>query len=1034
MRRFSFFIAVFSIGLVLFLLLTGQFGKLFQGAGGDRDTATETTDAPESPFDAVDENIITYHNHDYDRGRIRFTIRGSIDGSSELNVSPQAINQQRTLSNAQVEIPIYPAATDRDPTDTFVLDAERVDYSPREEDSGDRILLEGRIHGQGRSGFPVFETENVELTFAVDESARLEGQSRVQVEYPAVVLRGQNGFVGNIATAEGLRTITVEPPLVVALSPDEDGSILGFRGGAVMDRPGGGESRTRVHLYSEGPMTIDREAGTADFVGPVFIYEVPEDTSLQPPAPEDLPANRFRCEKLRLALDPVSRRVTQLIAERVEDPVTVFLADGYRVEGNQLVWSDGEQEAVLTGDVRIVGEIGEFGAGVARVKPEIGRCWLTGGITARVRGAALEPGGDGELRERLGGDWILDGDRAELHYSRAEENQELELFRALAAPGERVRIREERDGGAVVLGGEMRYSPGDGTIQVLAGDEPGAERPDFRDGENVVFADRVDLALARPVLEFHGSVQGTIVDPPVDTSGEWPEWLGEGEDSRTEIAAERVRFSWDDENRLERVEAWRGEEPLDLAHHAEDSFRLRADSMEWEGARAEILARGEGLQTLSIEDRAELTARSLNFATDRRVMRGDGDVVFVARRPAPRGREGPAPHPVTIEGDHVEVRLQPEDAEVTAGDDPLKVPELIDARGWSDADGSLTIEEGSFRAIGRELMWDTVEGVVRLHGPGRQRVLYRGPEGLDEISAESLVYRSSDRTLVLEGETRARIHQGSVTSGGSEDADQYRNLPWDLTAANLVATFREDPEEKDALLLDRVIGSGGVVLTQEVTEIEFRGDDAEWDATTERLRVYSPEGRGHQTLYRGRVDRDELVAREILLVRPPKRRAHDMDRVEVLFIDVLSATIHLDDGGAKETPEHQPETFVLRADNLLLSLSGDPEEKVEGQPSLPIDEARAWGNVDFRGGDFRVDSHRSIFRRSTRTVYFQGQGDQKVQVLVKGRANIPAANEMEIEWTPGRGYRVKSRPAGGQWSSRRIEETLEMFGQEDREQ
>ena len=194
------------------------------------------------------------------------------------------------------------------------------------------------------------------------------------------------------------------------------------------------------------------------------------------------------------------------------------------------------------------------------------------------------------------------------------------------------------------------------------------------------------------------------------------------------------------------------------------------------------------------------------------------------------------------------------------------------------------------------------------------------------------------------------------------------------------------------------------------------------------MRIHSPGGQKLQTLYRGGERRDEIVAREILLVRPTTPRGAS-ERLEVLLVDVLSATIHLDET-APEDPK-RPDTFNLRADTMLIGLSKAPTPVAEGIPRMPIDEARAWGNVDFRGGDYRISSHRAMFRRSTRTLHFRGEGSQKVQILVQGSANIPAANEMEAEWIPGQGYRFKSRPAGGQWSARRLEDTLRLFGRDD---
>lgn len=1060
MKRFSFFLAVFSVGLLLFLLLTGQFGTLTGGGGpppeGGGTAATEPIQEP-----SRGEKRITYHKHDYERGRLEFTLRGAIEGSSEMRISsnPEELGQPRALRDAELEIPLYGAqGAAAGAEDVFLLKAERVQYEPRDGTGPEHVLLEGAIHGEGRSGTPSFDTRDVTLSIRPDESSRLSGSERIEVSYPAVTLRGQKGFEATIAGSEGIGDLRVNGPLVVALSPDEDGSILGFQGDALFADGAGGEERARVHLYSRGPMRIDPAGNAAIFEGPVAIYQVPADTPLDPPADADLPENRFLCERLRLELDSASRRVTRLVASKVTKPVEVHLADGYRVEGNELVWSDGEQEALLDGDVRIVGDIGEFGAGRARLHPGEGLCWLVGGITARVRGEAFagdgtasgsESGaGEGEWSRRLGGVWLLEGDRAELRYSRSPEGQELDLFRALAAPGERVTIREDRTGGALLLGAEMVYDPALGAIRVLPGDAPGAMRPEFHDGRSRGSADRIDLALVRPELTFEGGVDVLLVDPPSDADGSLPKWLSPSPDASTRVVAERVRLSWDDANRLQGIDAWRGEKPVELDHRSAEPFHLVADSIAWSGVEGTIRASGEGRQHLVFAERAEILARELSFSVITWIARGDGEVRCIAHQPAPAQAEGPARRPVTIDGDHVEVALRPPPAEgdgeaapqpatapPPAAPSPLRSGEVLGARGWSDTPGTLAIEEASFRAIGDQLDWDSVKGVVRLHGAGRQRVFHLGPEGPDELTADAITYSADERKLVLEGETRAKIHQGSVAPSDGEKKEESKSgsLLWDLTAGSLEAFFRPvEGGEEGAVTLDRVVAGGGVVLTQEESEIEFRGDCAEWDVATERLRVFSAKDQGLQTLYRGRERRDEIVAREILLVRPRSTGSKSSERIEVLFIDVLNAEFHIEEGAADDAK--RPDSFSLRTDNLLLGLSGTKERVSENVSPIPIDEARAWGNVDFRGGDYRIYSHRAIFKRNVRTLTFQGQERQKVQILLGGQATIPASNEMELEYRPGKGYILNERPATGRWSARSIEETLERFDRKDRKE
>ena len=790
--------------------------------------------------------------------------------------------------------------------------------------------------------------------------------------------------------------------------------------------------------------------------GPVYIYQVPADTSLNQPSLEDLPDHHFQCERLILTLDGKSRAITRFVAERVHEPVKVFLADRYRIEGDKLVWSLGEKEAHLSDNVRIFGDIGEVTAGGAKIRPDEGICHLIGGVTAKIRGDAL-PGrggdGDGEWEERMAGEWILDAHHAELHYSHGDNTDKLRLFRALAAPGEQVTIREDRENGALLLGGEMTYDPALGTIRVLKGAGPDALRPDFREGPNRVRAGQIDLSLISPLLEFSDAVDASLFRLPVGPEGKWPRWLapedGSNDEIRTTLSAERLRLSSTANHDLERIEAW-GEEgrPLELTHSAEKILHFKAAAVDWDGPAETIRAFGDGLQQMVLEDRADISAREIQFSLATWIARGHGDVHGIAMRPRPTDGEGPPLPPLTLDGPHVEVSLRPPAKEDQEGSSGVATPastasgtadstakteehtgEVIAARAWSDTPGSVIVDEGSFQLIGDECEWDAVLGVIRLHGRGRQRVIYRGVDGDNELSATSLVYQSSDRRLVLDGETRGRVLQGAVaTAGDSED----NRLPWDIRAGSLVAHFRlEGTEER--LELDRIVAGGKVSLIQPQSEIELHGDTAEWDARTERLRIYSPSGQGVQTLYRGKQRRSELIAREILLVRPTTLVPGRLDRIEALFIEVLQATVHLSDA-VPDDPKN-PDEFTLSANNLLVGFSGLREgEKTPGGMGMPIDEARAWGNVDFKGGLYRVLSHRTMFRRASRTLYFEGQGRQKVQVIANEDLAIPAKNKMSIEWVPPGRYRFRAVPAGQGWSRSQIEETLELFGREDRKE
>jgi len=88
LRRFTFFLGVFSVGLVVFLLLTGQF----QGT----EEPIENTET-EPPLDVTEQNHVTHRSYDYSLGRLRFTLRGLVDLSSGLVLSPDNLVNQRAI-------------------------------------------------------------------------------------------------------------------------------------------------------------------------------------------------------------------------------------------------------------------------------------------------------------------------------------------------------------------------------------------------------------------------------------------------------------------------------------------------------------------------------------------------------------------------------------------------------------------------------------------------------------------------------------------------------------------------------------------------------------------------------------------------------------------------------------------------------------------------------------------------------------------------------------------------------------------------
>ncbi len=85
---------------MVFLVFTGQFSKLYYGHSG----SSEASLFP--PRDPSELNLFVYHSHDLKRGRVRFTIRGVLEGGSDLEINFAELRKKGTLGDAILELPI----------------------------------------------------------------------------------------------------------------------------------------------------------------------------------------------------------------------------------------------------------------------------------------------------------------------------------------------------------------------------------------------------------------------------------------------------------------------------------------------------------------------------------------------------------------------------------------------------------------------------------------------------------------------------------------------------------------------------------------------------------------------------------------------------------------------------------------------------------------------------------------------------------------------------------------------------------------
>lgn len=997
MKRFSFFLAVFSIGLMTFMILTGQFYKMF----GDGE-ASETQ--PPAILPETDRaNRLTYHDYDYEAGRKRFTVEGEMASSGGLVLSPESLQQQRQINNARISIPIYNSASSVI-SDEIMIDTQEVRYQPEKQ----QAQLSGQIEGVGISGSPRFSTEGVTLSWGGAEGMRMLGEEPVRLRYPAIELFGAGGFAAEVVSDRGLGAFEVRAPVLVALSADAQGSILGFEGGRPISE--GSDQKSRVLIRSSGAMLVDTGASSARFEGLIQVHETADDTLLDHDLP--LPARHLQSDWMEIALDPVSRRLTQLHARRQKVPVTFQLAGGYFIEGNDLLWKEGEAQARITGEVRITGPVGEFRAEIAEVFPREDRCVLDGDVQARLKGSAssgdgVDPDGDG----RLSSDWTLSASRAEMVSGASGRLLSLRATGSLGAPVEIVEVRPQ---GARLVGGELFYDPATDLLEVTRG--KGSARPRFVEGRNEVLADRLGLSLANGHLEFTGGVEANLIDLPGGSRRGIPLWLaGDKPDDGTTIRCQTMEMTWGDSQRLERLHAIAGEEPLRLDRAGARHLELEGDRLTWIGKDGLVTLDGlRHRQRLTIDDRAQLSAKQLQVKLHQGLARGDGEVVAETVG-------GPEGRPVKIAAEHLELVFNKEfttenvEAEAVPGSHSIEL-----ARGWSDGEQRLSIEDGTFTATGQELIWRAATDTIRLAGGGEQRIEATGPQGTDSLSARTLIFERPEGKVLLEGDARATVHLGNVADA-TPRPDRGRQR-WFLHAGRLVGEVFSDPDSPERLALRTLEATGGIRLWQPEGGVEFTGQACQWQEEHQRLRVYSAEGNGLQTLTRGEKQRDEVVSRELVLVRSTVAGEVPLERIEVLFIEVLSATLFARVGESKSPPGQ----FQLRSDNLLMVLSqmGPRLEMV------PL-EALAWGSADFKGGDYRVLADRAHFFGGEARVVLAGKEKQPLQVFTAGVADLPPSRSIEVLWSD-QGYRLRNRPRGDGWSVKAVERALRLMQRPDR--
>ncbi|MDE0960659.1 MAG: hypothetical protein OSB09_07750 [Planctomycetota bacterium] len=986
MSRLAFFLGVFSVGLVVFLLLTGQF----QG----RDESFEEVE-PEPEVDVSEQNRVTHHSYDYSLGRLRFTLRGLVDLSSGLVLSPNNLVNQRDLLDASIEMPVY-AAGRTEPIDKILFEAQRVVTDP----GGEEAQVVGDLRAIGAGGSPEMRTKDMTIRWTDGEDIRLEGHSPVQVIWPQLELFGSSGMHGSIGSGAGLNSLIFSPPLIIAMKGTLNDE------GVVTEQGLDGDPGRQIRILCNGPMTLKGTENWVRFDGGVQVFEAQPEDPIVPQQPA--PARHIFADYLDLHLESTTRRLVRIEGSRRENPITIHLGGGVRVEGNQLDWQNGEARVRLSEGVLIYSELGTFEAQEATVLTQDGRCILSGGVSGKLVGKAITSSAESSSGEGL---WSVSAEDAEFQF----EDGRLLTLTARAVQGGSVVIEEQHPEGARIEGEELRWLALDQQLEVLSSAD---RRSIFSAGSNRIEAKSAALSIGKPRLVFDGGVQAKLVELPTGPTRTVPHWLGEN--PSCQVDAQQMILQWDAQQRLKQLDAVAGDVPLTLQIEGDEPLSLSGDQLQWRGIDGVVRIEGSGRQQIALGDRASLTADRLRLSLVESQASGEGSVEARVTRPRSAESENQLEkNQIVIGCDEVVVSLASDDVTSTTeeGSPQISPGSVIAVRALGLEGRKVKIDDGTILARCEELLWDAVKQRYRFQGNGLQQVEVSGGEDdPDLIEAQTITLDPVAATAQLLGKAGARVYLGNASSGEAIEID--RKLAWNLGAERIEAQL---DLSGDQIRLVDVNAHDSVRLFQPQGGIEFRGQHCHWDQLHQRLVLSSKDGQGLQTFVRGTDPQDEVVAREVVMVRSTVPGENSPERLEVLLSSVLSATFQLD-----STSDEEVGQFQMRADELLLVL----REPLEGGSIRPH-EVLAWGSTDLRGGPYRILAERARVLLRNRSVELEGGEHQPVQVLRDGTSDLPPSRSVKLTWGP-RGYRVESSPRGSGWSIRDIDSALGRMDRKDR--
>lgn len=1059
MKGIAFFIGVFSAGLVIFLLFTGQISTLFTGGPDDETGQIQSAENnPENP------NQVSHTALDPNTGRVRFTLSGNLDDES---LSMDQIDAPTTLSNAVVKIPIHGSPGDGTSSsgDTvvgitmFELATGKISYRPHTKSK--HFEMRGGIEGKGDDGSRL-RTDSIDVDFGPERDALLVGRDPVEIAFPAFRLFGSNGLEGTIDSQVGLTRLIIAPPVVVALDRSQGGALLGLG----TSEAATGSAEEQIFLISKAPLVIDRLRNEAIFEGEVVVFPAGLSATLNPAPDPNAAVSRFECEGLRLSFDSKTVRFVEAEAKRGTLPVRGYLTDSsgspYELNADALLWTESAGRVDLSEEVSIRGARGVFRSKNATLFPRDRRVELREQVMAELRTEMRDDSNAGDSPHPT--DWIITADRAEFTYgSRAGTAEKrggsvIERLRAWSNQAGRLTIRERRDDGARLDGSHLTYDARAGTV-VVTGPEgsPESLRPTFKNGRSRVGSQRMTVSIEDRSILFSGQTQGEIYGWDVrdrlqeNPTSATPSWLLErGADDYADVRCEELRLRWDRAAILQEVVAsgTPGGDAMSLEIRGADWCRCGGERFEWKRELQRVLLSGPpGGQKLETAF-ADLRGEKIDFDLAKLELRATDSTeahVRIPRSAVRAGANADSGHDLGIGGgseitiDSPELRLQlaerprtkaSDEATAgtsTAGDMEDESPELmvVSASAWNPLGGHVTVVDGALAVAGQQVHWDGASQRIRLDGDGQQRIFRFGPEGIDDLTADRIEIDFVRGQATLEGRVRASLHQSgqtTVKSSSSVLPASSADCVWRVEAGRVVIEFdghgvaSSDGADR-RLVLQHFEATQGVRVSQAETQVVLIGTMCRWERRDQTLRILDPDGQAMQTVQHGVNRRNSIIARQIHVT--PEVRNGRFESVWVFMQDEVLGTFR---------PEHatedrnSPDSFRLISDNLLVKLSPDSENAIQS--------GSAWGHVVFQGGDYQVFSSQALYRETEHELSFFGQPNEQVQLAHRGK-NLPGAERLSLRRSAKGGFTVAMQESSP-WRGDEIQRVMRQLEREDR--